>query len=179
MSSISAAAAWVGGAAFFALCFFITIDVLGRRYGGLYSGVTDEISGYVLAIGGTLGLAHAMRIGAHVRVDLLLPRFPPSVRYFLNIANAVTIALFAILLAWYGWVSTLYSLEIDARSITVMRTPLIIPQSLLALSFTLLAVQSCVMVSEAFLKFCSLGSAAWIETVPGDAAPEAEEMRVV
>ena len=79
MSSISRAAAWVGGATFLVLCFYITIDVLGRRYGGPYSGVTDEISGYVLAIAGTLGLAHAMRVGAHVRIDLLLPRFSPAV----------------------------------------------------------------------------------------------------
>ena len=106
MSSISRAAAWVGGATFLVLCFYITIDVLGRRYGGPYSGVTDEISGYVLAIAGTLGLAHAMRIGAHVRIDLLLPRFSPAVRYFLNLTNAATIAFFAILLTWYGWAST-------------------------------------------------------------------------
>lgn len=178
-SFVSAVAAWIGGASFFALCFFITIDVLGRRFGGPYSGVTDEISSYALAIGGTLGLAHAMRIGAHVRVDLLLPRFPPSARYFLNMANGATIAFFAILLAWYGWVSTLYSLDIDARSITVIRTPLFIPQSLMAISFTLLATQATVLVADAFLKLFTLGKAEWAETVPGDAEPEAEEMRVV
>ena len=179
MSSISAAAAWTGGAAFLVLCFYITADVLGRRYGGLYSGVTDEISGYILAIGGTLGLAHAMRVGAHVRIDLLLPRFPPVVRYFLNLTNAATIAFFAILLAWYAWLSTLYSFEIDARSITELRTPLIIPQSLMALSFTLLAMQSLVVIAGGILKLRVLGAAAWADDLPGDPDPDAEEIRGV
>lgn len=172
MSAISVAAAWVGGATFLLLCFYITIDVLGRRYGGPYSGVTDEISGYALAIGGTLGLAHAMRIGAHVRIDLLLPYFSPAARYFLNLANAVTIAIFAILLTWYGWASMLYSLEIDARSITVLRTPLIIPQSLMAVSFTLLALQSVALVLEGILKVRALGSAAWADSASGSGAEE-------
>jgi TRAP-type C4-dicarboxylate transport system permease small subunit len=176
MSSVSTAAAWVGGATFLLLCFYITIDVLGRRYGGPYSGVTDEISGYVLAIGGTLGLAHAMRIGAHVRIDLLLPRFSPAARYFLNLTNAATIALFAILLAWYGWASTLYSFEIDARSITVLRTPLIIPQGLMAVSFTLLALQSVAVVLEGILKVRALGSAAWADSAR---TPDAEEIHGV
>jgi TRAP-type C4-dicarboxylate transport system permease small subunit len=171
MSSISMAAAWVGGATFLLLCFYITVDVLGRRYGGPYSGVTDEISGYVLAIGGTLGLAHAMRVGAHVRIDLLLPHFSLAARYFLNLTNAATIAFFAILLTWYGWASTLYSLEIDARSITVLRTPLIIPQGLMALSFTLLALQSVAVVAEGILKVRALGSAAWSASTSG---PDAE-----
>jgi TRAP-type C4-dicarboxylate transport system permease small subunit len=176
VASISTAAAWIGGATFLLLCFYITIDVLGRRYGGPYSGVTDEISGYVLAIGGTLGLAHAMRIGAHVRIDLLLPRFSAATRYFLNLTNAATIAMFAILLAWYGWASTFYSFEIDARSITVLRTPLIIPQGLMALSFTLLALQSVAVVLEGLLKVRALGSAAWAGSAPG---PDAEEIHGV
>ncbi len=163
MSAISAAAAWIGGATFLLLCFYITVDVMGRRYGGLYSGVTDEISGYILAIGGTLGLAHAMRIGAHVRIDLLLPRFSPMVRYFLNLGNAVTIAFFAILLAWYGWQSMLYSLDIDARSITILRTPLAIPQGFMALSFTLLALQSVAMIADGVLKVLTQGAAAWAD----------------
>ena len=179
MSSISAAAAWTGGAAFLVLCFYITIDVLGRRYGGPYSGVTDEISGYVLATGGTLGLAHAMRIGAHVRIDLLLPRFPPAARYFLNLINAATIAFFAILLTWYGWLSVLYSLDIDARSITVLRTPLLIPQSFMALSFTLLTAQAVVVVLDGILKLSALGAGAWADSLPGDPEPGAEEIRGV
>jgi TRAP-type C4-dicarboxylate transport system permease small subunit len=164
MSFTSMAAAWVGGATFLVLCFYITIDVLGRRYGGPYSGVTDEISGYALAIGGTLGLAHAMRIGAHVRIDLLLPRLSPAARYFLNLTNAATIAFFATLLTWYGWASTLYSFEIDARSITVLRTPLIIPQGLMAVSFTLLALQSVAIVLEGILKVRELGTVAWADS---------------
>jgi TRAP-type C4-dicarboxylate transport system permease small subunit len=117
-----------------------------------------------------------MRIGAHVRIDLLLPRFSAATRYFLNLTNAATIAMFAILLAWYGWASTFYSFEIDARSITVLRTPLIIPQGLMALSFTLLALQSVAVVLEGLLKVRALGSAAWAGSAPG---PDAEEIHGV
>ena len=102
--------------------------------------------------------------------------FSPAVRYFLNLTNAATIAFFAILLAWYGWASTLYSFEIDARSITVLRTPLIIPQGLMAVSFTLLALQSVAVVLEGILKVRALGSAAWADSA---SEPDAEEIHGV
>jgi TRAP-type C4-dicarboxylate transport system permease small subunit len=111
-----------------------------------------------------------------VRIDLLLPRLSPAARYFLNLTNAATIAFFAILLAWYGWASTLYSFEIDARSITVLRTPLIIPQGLMAVSFTLLALQSVAVVLEGILKVKALGSAAWADSA---SEPGSEEIHGV
>ena len=54
---------WVGyvaGALFFGLAFFITYDVLARKWGDAIglptSRVTDELSGYILVLAATWGL---------------------------------------------------------------------------------------------------------------------------
>ena len=40
--------------------------------------MTDEFGGYALAIGGLWALAFGLTTGAHVRIDVLLPHFPPA-----------------------------------------------------------------------------------------------------
>jgi TRAP-type C4-dicarboxylate transport system permease small subunit len=143
---VPSAMALASGAGFLFLAFYITYDVLGRHYGFAYSGVTDEMSGYVLAFAGTWGLAHALRIGAHVRIDLLLPLVPRRPRAWLDMTNTALIGLFAGMLAWYSWLSALESLDIDARGIGLLQAPLALPQALMATGLTALAVEAALLI---------------------------------
>jgi hypothetical protein len=51
--------AYLAGGLYVLLAFFVTYDVLARKWGGLVglptTRVTDEISGYMLALAATLG----------------------------------------------------------------------------------------------------------------------------
>jgi TRAP-type C4-dicarboxylate transport system permease small subunit len=156
-SVISTAMAYLSGAAFLLLSFYITYDVLGRRYGFTYSGVTDEMSGYVLAVAGTGGLAYALRIGAHVRIDLLIPMMPRKARAILNLGNIALIGLFAGQLAYYSWLSAIESFEIGARGISLLQAPLAIPQSLMAAGLTALALQAVVILAADISRFILFG----------------------
>src|ERR671924_1473360 len=78
---------WTGylsGSLFTALAFFITYDVIARKWGHVLgiptTRVTDEISGYIMALAVTWGFAYTLRTEGHVRIDVLLPHLPPRIR---------------------------------------------------------------------------------------------------
>jgi TRAP-type C4-dicarboxylate transport system permease small subunit len=90
-------------------------------------------------------LAFALTTGAHVRIDILLPHFPPLTRALLNYAAMAAMAFFAGVVAYYTWKLTIESFTTDARAMSFLRTPLFLPQGCLALGFTTLTAQACVI----------------------------------
>ena len=91
---------WTGylaGALFVFLAFFITYDVLARKWGSALgiptTRVTDEISGYFLVLAATWGFAYALHTQAHVRIDVLLPYMPHWLRAFVDFLALTHIAV--------------------------------------------------------------------------------------
>jgi TRAP-type C4-dicarboxylate transport system permease small subunit len=154
--AVCAFIALVSGALFLLLSFYITSDALGRTFGGPYSGATNDISTYTLAAAGTWGFAYALRRAAHVRVDLLLPMVPLRARYLLNIGNAFLIGVFAAMTSYYCWGLTHGSWELDARSITPLQTPLVIPQALMTAGITALAIEAFLITIYGIVRYASL-----------------------
>jgi TRAP-type C4-dicarboxylate transport system permease small subunit len=146
LDRVAVGMALVAGAVLLVASFYITLDVLGRRFVGVSSGVTDEFGGYALAVGGVWALAFALTTGAHVRIDILLPRFPRRLRAVLDYAAMAGMAFFALVVAWYTWKVAIESYLTDGRAMSFLRTPLFVPQGCLALGFTALAAQACVML---------------------------------
>ena len=122
----------------------MTYDVLARKWGGLVglptTRVTDEISGYLLAIAATWGSAFALRTGGHVRIDVMFPYLARGLRRAVDVLAQLLMALFAALISWKIWALVVDSLETDARSSTYLLTPLYVPQGILGVGFTLLAL---------------------------------------
>ena len=145
LNGVSMALAYVGGAVLLLISFLITADVLARKFLGVSSALTDEFGGYALAIGGLWALAFCLTTGAQVRIDILLPYFPPRVREALNYAALALLAAFAAILAWYSWKLAIESFQTDARAMSFIRTPLVLPQTCMAIGFSLLALQGTVM----------------------------------
>lgn len=141
MERISVGMAIVGGGLLTVLAIFITADVLGRGYGGYYSGATDEIAGYTMCLAITWSLAYTLTIDKHVRVDLLLAVVPRPVRRFLDWLALALLMLFAAMLAWNSWGLAFDSLQIGSRSPGVLQTPIGVPQCAMAFGFTVLALQ--------------------------------------
>lgn len=138
---------WTGylaGALFFALAFFITYDVLARKWGdalGLATTrVTDEISGYILVVAATWGLAYTLRTDSHVRIDVLLPYMPPRLRAVADLLASLVMAGFASLFTWRIWILVEDSWETGIRSSTYLLMPLWVPQGILGVGFALLAL---------------------------------------
>jgi TRAP-type C4-dicarboxylate transport system permease small subunit len=146
LNGVSMALAYVGGAVLLVISFLITADVLARKFVGVSSALTDEFGGYALVIGGLWALAFCLTTGAQVRIDILLPHFPPRVREVLNYAALALLVAFAAIVAWYSWKLAIESFQTDARAMSFIRTPLVLPQTCMAIGFSLLAVQGAVML---------------------------------
>jgi TRAP-type mannitol/chloroaromatic compound transport system permease small subunit len=130
------------GALFLLLSVYTCLEVIGRRYFGMFTGVTDEISGYALALGGSWAFAYALKAGGHVRVDILLPLLSASKRNLLDIAAMIVMAVFAGTVSVFLWRLAASSYEVGATGHSIIYTPQWIPQALMALGYSLLTLVS-------------------------------------
>src|SRR5688572_28604945 len=128
INAIGRVLAYYSGAAFFVLSLYITYDALARYFGFYYTGISDEISSYVLGVAGVWGMAYGVQVGAHVRIDLVINHAGPWLRRALDMFAGGVTMLFAALLALYSWAQAAEAYELGTRSITVLRAPLAIPQ---------------------------------------------------
>lgn len=137
-------------------CIFLVLigiivmsQIIGRLFGILVPSA-QELAGYSLAATSFLGLAYSYRRGAHIRVNLLVDRFPDATRraihlFSLAVASAMISCLtyFIALLVWE-------SLKFHAMSTGLVSIPLWIPQlSMLAgiLLFSLALIEDLVLVA--------------------------------
>lgn len=151
MERLSVGMAIIGGALLTLLAFFISADVLGRGYGGFYSGATDEIAGFTMTLAVTWALAYTLTIDKHVRVDLLLGVVSARVRRILDWFALLLLTVFAAMLAVKSWDLALESLVIGSLSPSVLQVPIGIPQSTMALGFTILSLQGLITLLVATL----------------------------
>jgi TRAP-type C4-dicarboxylate transport system permease small subunit len=149
--------AYISGALFLLVSFYVAADVIGRNFFHVSSAVSDEIGGYVLALGGMWALAHTLRTGAHVRIDILLPYLPLGVQYVLNYMALLAMALVSLLVAFYSWSQTIESLTTDARAMSFIRTPLFIPQGLMSLGLSVLSLEAIVLFALGVAESSRLG----------------------
>jgi TRAP-type C4-dicarboxylate transport system permease small subunit len=145
--AVTRAMAYVGGMVFLLLSFYMTIDVIGRKFFHVSSAITDEVGGYALAMGGMWALAWTLRTGGHVRIDVLLPHLPPRVQVVLGYAALAAMAFFAAMVAVYCWHLALDSWAGDSRATSYVRTPLVVPQALMAIGVTALAIEAAVILA--------------------------------
>lgn len=155
--------AYVSGALFLLASFYITLDVIGRKFFHISSAVTDEIGGYALALGGMWALAYTLRTGGHVRIDILLPHLSRRVQALLNYAAVALMVLFAFMVALYTWRLALDSFAGSAKAMSFIQTPLFLPQSLMAFGFTVLTLEAIVILVVGLVESLRLGRLAPLE----------------
>ena len=100
-----------------------------------------------------------------MRVDVLFPYLARRVRKAMDVLAQLLMALFAAIVAWKIWVLVADSLQSDTRSSTYLLTPLYIPQGIIGVGFTLLALAA-VFTAVAIL-------AGWEATESRGAGPQA------
>jgi TRAP-type C4-dicarboxylate transport system permease small subunit len=163
LDRLATALACFSGVVLLLASFFITVDVVGRRFFHFSSKATDEFGGYALLFGGMLALAFALTTGAHVRIDVLMPHLPPWARSVLNYAAFMAMTAFASIIAFYVWKLAIESYLTDARAMSFLRTPLFVPQGALAVGFTLLSLHGAVIVLVGLLESARRGGLAELD----------------
>lgn len=142
---------YAAGWGFVACAFFITFDVLARRFLGVSTQATTEITGYALAFGIAWGLAHALTTRSHIRIDVVVDRLPPRLRQPLHLASLAALAVFVAFVAKGALDVVEESLLFGATDISVLRTPLWIPQGLWAFGIGVFLLLILLMLAEGAL----------------------------
>lgn len=127
------AAGWAYGLITLLICF----DILARRLLGFSTESTVEISGYLLAIGMSWGLAGTLYERAHVRIDVLLQKFPSHVRAGFHLASLLALLVGVGFFVWGAWSLMYDSFVMQATDLSTLRVPLAIPQGAWAAGFAL------------------------------------------
>lgn len=121
---------WIGGVMLLAAAILVTIDVLGRKTGLVQIGGSDELAAYAFAIGTSWAFSFVLLQRGNVRIDALYQLLPFSLRSLLDVVSLASLTIFVGFLVWRAGVLVQTTIELGARSVTPMRTPLIVPQGL-------------------------------------------------
>lgn len=122
------------------LGFFITYQAIARNLDGPVAPGSGAMSGYVLAMAVTWGLAYSLRSGAQVRIDVFLPRMGPRLRAISDFLALMGVGFLACVITWKMWENVISDYQRGTLSIDYPLTPLFIPKIVIALGFTLLVL---------------------------------------
>ena len=116
------------GVLLLACVVFVLADIILRQTGSSLGG-TDEISGYVMAIATSWGMAFTLIELGHVRIDILRSRAASRGRAVFDLVAMLSLAGTVTLIAIRGWPVLSRSLANSSRANTPLETPLALVQA--------------------------------------------------
>jgi TRAP-type C4-dicarboxylate transport system permease small subunit len=119
----------VFGLVFLGLAVVVTVETALRKLFNVSLQGADELGGYALAVGATLGFSLALLGRAHIRVDVFHERLPRTLQLALNWLSVVSLAALALLMAWLAWFVVQDSRSYQSVAQTPWATPLVYPQA--------------------------------------------------
>ena len=136
---------WLSGLCIALASFLIITEVGSRLLLGHSLQVTDEYTGYLMAVSSFLGLGYVEKTQGHIRmdlIDLLRTRVPKVIAACRICAYSLAI-FFAGYLTFVGWRLFYQSYLYGSKSMQISETPLIIPQIFIPLGAAALFLQYC------------------------------------
>ncbi|MGE3986323.1 TRAP transporter small permease [Pseudorhodoplanes sp.] len=117
-----------------------SLRLLGAEPVGIVILSLAELSGSLLAAASFLALAGTLKAGAHIRITMLMQVLPPRLRYGLELWTFGAAAMFSGYIAWQLATFAYVSFQYDEVSPGVVRFPLAIPQTAMALGAIILTI---------------------------------------
>lgn len=124
LSKLTRVSALISGVVLLACAGLVLLEIVMRRIGTSIDG-TDEISGYVMALVTSWGMAYALTERAHVRIDILRSRAPQRLRAALDLLALFALACAMSFVAICGWTVLERSIVNSSRANTPLATPLV------------------------------------------------------
>lgn len=122
-----------------AICLLVLAQIVGRLFGVLVPSA-DEFAGYCLAASSFLALGYALRRNSHIRVTLVLNRFPPARRRFMEGVCLIGGLAISGYLTWHTLEMVWYSISFGDVTQGLVPIPLWIPQSGMAIGTVVLTL---------------------------------------
>lgn len=132
----------------------VSLNVLARLGGaGLSFTIPSyaDFAGYFLATATFMAMAHTLREGAHIRVNLLVRVLPPRGRWLFEIAALGLAAATAGYATWYSARLLGESLRFGDKSTGIVAVPLWIPQLPMVIGLALLTMALVHTLAEALI----------------------------
>jgi TRAP-type C4-dicarboxylate transport system permease small subunit len=117
------------GLIFLGLAAVVTVETVSRKVFNVSLQGADELGGYALAVGATLGFSLALLGRSHIRVDVFHDRLPRVLQTVLNWLSVLSLAALAVLLAWLAWFVIQDTRAYKSVAQTPWATPLVVPQT--------------------------------------------------
>ncbi|MWB79672.1 TRAP transporter small permease subunit [Pseudooceanicola sp. 216_PA32_1] len=137
-----------------ALVSLVCLEALLRGGFNYSLGFAEELTGYGVVFMTFFGAALSLRSESMFQVHFLLDQWPEGTRRWLVRAFVLVALLICVILAWKTKDLTLSSFSRGKFAPTVLRTPLWIPQLILPLGFSVLAL---FLVEQMLLTFRKSG----------------------
>lgn len=137
----------IAGGLILLICLLISTQIILNGFGRLSPGTLPstipsyaDFSGYMLAAATFLALAHTLRAGGHIRVNLVTARLPQRVQFFAE-GFVLVVAIATVGYAtWFMGALVLESVHYGDVSSGIIPVALWIPQSVAAFGVALLLV---------------------------------------
>jgi len=169
-------AAFFASLSFLLGSFFMTWTIVARKFGLPRLLGSDEVVELMLGVGSAWVMGYALKVNAHIRIDVAFRYIPIPARGYLNVASLFLLTALAVLLAWRSWVMAIISAERGALTRGFLHTPLVWPQGLLAVGFSFFALYAILLLAEAafeLLQGRSRNVAIWL--APASESAEIEQ----
>lgn len=122
------------------MMMLVVVDVFMRYVMNRPLMVSDEFSAYMLVALSFLGLAYTWREKGHVRVEILVNRFPPGAYGWVRLSGLILAFIFMIEMDLAAYKMIAYALQMNLRSSTWLMFPLFWPQLTVFLGFVMLTL---------------------------------------
>ena len=155
---VSAKAMTIAGWCYLLITLLICFDIAARRLLGFSTEATTEVTGYLMAIGMSWGLAGTLFERGHVRIDVLVQKMPLKVRVWLHLASLLALLIATGFFAWGAFSLAKDSWDFGATDLSALHTPLAIPQGLWAAGLVLMLL-ACVAIGARAVRQLAQGYA--------------------
>jgi TRAP-type C4-dicarboxylate transport system permease small subunit len=118
----------------------VCIEILARTIAGRSTLVADEYSGYLFVWITLIGFAHALQMGAFLRVEAFVRRLSPRRHALADMLSAACGVLVSAVCLYATGRLALASWRFETLSIQASATPIWIPQVILPLGFLVLVL---------------------------------------
>ena len=121
--------------------FLILVEVSARYFFNRPLVVADEFGGYALVAITFLGLGYTFKAKAHVRISMVVDRLSPRVRNVVRVVTLSLVIIFTAMLLFASYQLVEYSHLHGMRAMTIRRTLLEYPRSLIFIGLIVLLPQ--------------------------------------
>ena len=137
---LSIAGLWIASIGVLLMFAIVFIEIVARKLFETSIYISQDYSGYMMAICLALPLGILVRRRGHIKVDIIINRLPSKIRYWLELFFLIIMLCYGIVLTYicYGLAKDSYDLK--AVSIDLSHTPLWIPQSTLVIGIAFFVI---------------------------------------